>query len=67
MKHLNILILFLSLAVLSCVDKKENQEHKSTTQVVSPELKQEIESIEAVTQEIKNTKESIDASIKKTG
>lgn len=67
MKNLSILILFLSLAVLSCFDKKEKESTNSNTSIeeVSTELKQEIESIETATEEIKNTQESIEASIKK--
>ncbi|WP_298340430.1 hypothetical protein [uncultured Algibacter sp.] len=67
MKNLNILILFLSLTILSCGNKKEkkNVDSEANIEEVSTELKQEIESIEALNEELKNTEKSIEASIKK--
>ena len=67
MKNLNILILFLSLVVLSCGNKKEKEssESKPNIEEITTELKKEIESVESVTEEIMNAEESIEASIKK--
>ena len=55
-----ILILVLSIFILSCGNKKNN-----TSQAESTILKQEIDSLKLVSEEIENTEESIDASIKK--
>ena len=61
------IIILLSLFALSCGDKKEKENSGSKTIIeeVNTELKQEIESLEGVTEDIKNTEESIEASIKK--
>lgn len=59
------IILLFSVVILSCGDKKDKSANKEQNTVEEIELKQEIDSIEAVTNEIKNTEESIDASVKK--
>ncbi|MFS4483662.1 hypothetical protein ACKGJY_11635 [Hyunsoonleella sp. 2307UL5-6] len=56
-----ILILSLSIFFLSC-GKKQKKKDKIEA---SSELKQEIDSLELVTKEIKSTEESIEVSIKK--
>ncbi len=54
------IIILLVLLAISCGGKKEKNNQAENTV-----LEQEIESIEAVTEELKNTEESIEASIKK--
>lgn len=54
------IIILLVLLAIGCGGKKEKD-----NQVENTVLEQEIESIEAVTEELKNTEESIEASIKK--
>lgn len=53
-------MILLVLIAISCGGKKDKNNQEETI-----ELKQEIDSIEAFTEEIKNTEESIEASIKK--
>ncbi|TBN00218.1 hypothetical protein EYD45_14865 [Hyunsoonleella flava] len=59
------IILLLAIFILSCGNKKDISTSKEENSVELKELKQEIDSIEAVTNEIKNTEDSIDASVKK--
>ncbi|TYA78533.1 hypothetical protein [Seonamhaeicola marinus] len=58
----SIIVLALLFA-LSCGDKKEKK--TITNEIEAKELKQEIDSIERITEQINNTEESIEASIVK--
>ncbi|WP_298551667.1 hypothetical protein [uncultured Algibacter sp.] len=59
------IIILLSILILSCGNKKEKTVSEELTKTEITELKQEIDSIEEITGEIKQTEESIEASIKK--
>ncbi len=59
------IIILLTLLAFSCGNKKDKENSDTAIVVDSTELKQEIDSLENFTEEIKNTEESIEASIKK--
>lgn len=59
------IIILLSILILSCGNKKEKTVSEELNKTEITELKQEIDSIEEITGEVKQTEESIEASIKK--
>ncbi len=66
MKHINGLVMLLLLVAFSCGNKKEKKEAEDTAvKLEKLHMEQEIKVLEAVTEEMKNTEASIEASIKK--